>query len=52
MKKGLSINLKVLMSIVLVLVAVLIIVGLMTDNVDFLSSYGNKSLNGSIGAIK
>lgn len=50
--KGLSINLKILMGLALVVIAVMILVGLLSDNVNWLSSYGNQSINSSIGAVK
>jgi hypothetical protein len=47
-RKGIEMNLKVMMVLVLAVIAVFLVFGLISDNLNFLSSYGNQSINSSM----
>lgn len=47
-KKGLSTNLKLVMVVVILMLTVVFVFSLASDNVNFLSNYGNSTINGSM----
>jgi hypothetical protein len=47
-RKGIEMNLKIMMVLVLSVIAVFLIYGIMSGNVNFLADYGNKTINSSM----
>jgi hypothetical protein len=47
--KGVEMNLKVMMILVLLVISIFLIYGLVSDNVSFLTDFGNQTINGSMG---
>ena len=49
MKKGINMNLKIVMVVVVLMITLVFVLGVASDNVNFLADYGNSTINGSMG---
>lgn len=50
-RKGIEMNLKVMMVLVVTVIAVFLIYTLISDNINFLSDYGNQTINNSVEGL-
>jgi hypothetical protein len=50
-RKAISMNLRVMMILVMVIIVVFLLFQVADNNVSFISGYGNKSINGSVSGV-